>query len=254
MSGQATPPIIVEPFANSAPDCDPSAPIAGGKTAPFPAASQIGVVQGAASLTDGMPPLTMTALAAGGVFPFGCDFNGIFFLLSSHIAALAAGQFYQWDSDLETAMGGYALGAVLQQSADPSAFWINMTAGNTTDPDTASPLGSTGWMSTKPLRTSIAPTAGNHNDVPLMGASDEIHDVDCTAGAITITGFVAQRDGQKLTIRKIDATGNGLTLAALTGSAAANQFQVIAGGLGLPLQYMSATIQWNATVNKWVQV
>lgn len=254
MSGQPTPPVIVEAFALNAPTTAPGpSPTPGGKTAPFPAASQIGVTTGAASLNDGFVPANMTDPLAGGVPPFGCDMNGILYLLSAHIAALQAGQPYVWSSVLEAAMTGYALGAVLQQVADPLEYWINTTAGNSSNPDTASPLGSTGWMSTKPLNLAISIT-GVQNDYALAGASDYLIDVTAT-GAVTFNGIVAQRDGQKLTIRKVDASGNSVTLAALAGgSAAGNQFQIITGGIGLPLQYMSVTIQWNATVNKWVQV
>lgn len=59
------------PFANS-----------GTKNA-IPTASQIGVTPGAASLTDGFPPLTMTPLASGGVPPAGADFNGILNLITA---------------------------------------------------------------------------------------------------------------------------------------------------------------------------
>jgi hypothetical protein len=251
MSGQPTPPIIVEAFATAAPTCTPAAPVAGGRTSPFPSASQISVTPGAASLNDGFPPTTMTPESSGGVPPFGVDANGILFLLSAHIAAIQAGQLYKWSSALQTAMTGYALGAVLQQSADPNAFWINQTAGNTTNPDTASPLGSTGWMSTKPLNVVV--TAGG-NDIVLLGASDYIYDVNATGGAINITGFVAQRDGQKLTVRKVDSSGNAVTLQSLTGSVSANQLQIVATNIALSAQYAFATLQYNATVGAWVQV
>lgn len=253
-SGQPTPPVLVAAFANDAPDSAPGpTPIPGGKTNPFPVTSQIGIVNGAASLADGFVPANMTDPTAGGVPPFGVDTNGILFLLSSHIAALQAGQWYEWSSVLEAALSdGYKVGAVVQQSADPNAFWINTVDGNTANPDSGT-AGASGWWSTKPLHTSIAPTTGTHNDVVLPGASDYCHDVDCTAGAITITGFVAQRDGQRLTIRKVDSSGNALTLSSLTGSAAGNQFQIIAAGLSLPLQYMAVTLRYVTAITKWVQ-
>jgi hypothetical protein len=252
MPGQPTPPILAEAFALNAPNSSPASPVPGGRTFPFPTASQIGVVNGAASLHDGFPPLTMQPPppTGSGIPPFGVDANGILYLLSAHIAALGAGQPYVWSSVLEADMGGYALGAVLQQVADPTAFWINMTSGNATNPDTASPLGSTGWMSTKPLRQLVA--AGG-NDIVLLGASDYLYDVNAAGGAINITGFIPQRDGQRLTIRKSDASGNAVTLASLTGSAAGHQLQIVAGGLSLPLQYMAVTLRFNSTVNAWVQ-
>jgi hypothetical protein len=253
MPGQPTPPLLAEAFALAAPNSSPASPTPGGKTVPFPTASQIGIVNGAASLNDGFPPLTMTPPSAGGIPPYGVDMNGILYILSAHVAAIAAGQPYHWSSTLETDMGGYALGAVLQQLADPTAFWINLVSGNATNPDTASPLGSTGWMSTKPLDLAVSLT-GAQNDYALPGASDYLLDVTAT-GAVNFTGIVAQRDGQRVTIRKVDASANAVTLASLSGSsAAAHQFQIIAAGLSLPQQYMALTVMWNATVNKWVQV
>jgi hypothetical protein len=250
---QPVPPLLIEAFALAAANCTPAAPIAGGKTNPFPTASQIGVTGGAASLNDGFPPLTMTPISGGGVPPFGVDANGILYLLSANVAALAAGQPYIWSNTLQAAMGGYAVGAVVRQLADANAYWINTTAANSLNPDTGTP-GANGWWSTKPLRVSSAPAAGTYNDIVLGGASDYVYDVDCTAGAINFTGFTAQRDGQKLVIRKTDASANALTLQSLTGSAAGHQLQIIAGGLGLPSQYMSITLSWNSTVNAWVQV
>lgn len=255
MSGQPTPPVLLEAFALNAPVCTPAAPVAGGKTSPFPVPSQAGTVNGAASLNDGFPPLTMTDPTSGGVAPFGCDANGILYLLSSHIAALNAGQRYTYNAALSAAMGGYALGAVLQQTADPTAFWINMTAGNTSNPDT----GGAGWMSTKPLYQSKALAAGNNNNVSLgaagSGASDYVLDLDASAGSAVVTGIVAQRDGQTLVIRRKDATANTLSLASLnSGSAGANQFQIVGAGISLNTQYGSAVLRYSSTLGFWVQV
>ena len=49
------------PFGNSA---------GGGYIRPIPQASQIGIANGAASLTDGFPPLNFLPLGSGGVPPF----------------------------------------------------------------------------------------------------------------------------------------------------------------------------------------
>lgn len=241
MPGQPTPPRIVEAFAINA----------GGAfiTAPFPVASQIGVTPGAASLNDGFVPLNMTPIAGGGIPPFGKDMNGILFLISSWTAFIAAGQLPVFDGTLAADMSGYAIGAETQQAADPTARWINTLNGNASDPDTGTP-GTAAWASSKPLQDTV--TAGG-NDIVLPGPSDYVYDVDATAGAINITGFVHQRDGQRLTIRKIDSSGNAVTLASLTGSAAGNQLEIVAGGISLPLQYMAVTIMFNSSVGKWVQ-
>lgn len=242
-TGQPVPPRLVEAFALNA----PAGSGAGDKTAPFPAASQIGITPGAASLADGFPPLTMTAPTAGGIPPSGADMNGILYVLSSWAAFFAAGQIPGYDATLQTAMGGYAKGAVLQQAANTNGFWISTTAGNMTDPDT----GGAGWISTVPLFHADAPSAGTHNDVVLAGPSDYVVEIDTTAGATTVTGFVAQRDGQRRTIVNIGA--NSYTLAALTGSAAANQI-LLPTNIVL-LQNMSYTLQYCAGAaggGKWV--
>jgi hypothetical protein len=250
---QPTPPVLVEAFAINAPNASPASPMAGGKTNPFPSASQIGVVNGAASLNDGFVPLNFTPIAGGGVAPFGEDMNGILYLLSAHLAALNAGQLYVFSAVLSAAMTGYGLGARLQQTADSSAIWINKTANNTTNPDTAAPLGSTGWISSKPLNVAVAPAAGTFNDVTVAGGSDYIYDVNTAAGNITYTGVVSQRDGQRITFRKVSADANTFSLSSLTGSAAGNQFQIIAAGYTIATQYDSITLIYNSTVGKWVK-
>lgn len=246
MTGQAQPPRLVEPFAKNAPICTPAAPVVGGKTFPFPQPSQVLIVGGAASLDDGFGPLNMTDPAASGVPPFGIDMNGIMFYLSSWCAYLAAGQLPQYDATLQTFMGGYAQGAVLSQAAAPWETWTSVVDGNMTDPDT----GGAGWVSSVPLYASSTPTAGTHTDNVIPGASDYVLDYDCTAGNINLNGFVAQRDGQTLTVRKKDATANVLTITALAGSAG-NQVQYF-GDATLANQYAFLTFQHNATLNAWV--
>lgn len=240
MSGQPTPPRIVEAFAISA--------ASQFITNPFPVPSQVGIVDGAASLHDGFPPLTFLALNSGGVPPSGADFNGILYLISAWVAFLAAGQTNGYDSTLQTDMSGYADGAVLAQASDPTARWISNTAGNTTDPDT----GGAGWISSKPLYSSVALTGTNN--VALPGPSDYLIDIDASGGAITYTGFVAQRDGQQITFRKSDSSGNAIQFLSASGlSSIANRMQ-LPGTASLVLQYMTLTIRYNSTLARWFQV
>lgn len=245
MAGQPTPPIIVEAFALNAPTCTPAAPVAGGKTAPFPSASQIAVTPGAASLNDGFPPLTMTLESIGGVPPFGVDMNGILYVLSAWAAFLGAGQLPQYSATLQTAMTGYAQGAVLAKAAAPWQTWTSIVSGNVTDPDT----GGAGWVSSTPLYSSAA--LSGSNNVVLPGPSDYVIDVDTTAGPKSYTGFVAQRDGQKITFRNVGTGTNLLTLQALNGgSSAANQIfgsADISAVLhdSITIQYSSGAGQWN---------
>ncbi|WP_313700072.1 hypothetical protein [Achromobacter sp.] len=100
----------------------------------IPVNSQIGVTPGAASFTDGFPPLTMTPLAAGGVPPYGADFNGILNFLSAATRWGQAGAGYSYDASFSAGAGGYPKGAVLLNAAQ-DGFWINLADNNTTNPD-----------------------------------------------------------------------------------------------------------------------
>lgn len=125
---------LVLPFAN-----------AGAKNT-IPTASQIGIVAGAASLTDGFPPLTRTPLAAGGVPPSGLDMNGILYELSAVIRWANAGGGYPYDSAFVTDANvqGYPKGARVLRS-DGTGYWFNTTDGNTTDPEGAGAIAA-GWV------------------------------------------------------------------------------------------------------------
>ena len=121
---------LVLPFANS-----------GGKNT-IPVASQIGITAGAASLTDGFPPLTRTPKASGGIPPFGLDMNGILYETTSLSVWANAGGFFVWDGTFASTVGGYPAGAQVLRS-DGLGFWINQVDNNTTDPETT---GITGWV------------------------------------------------------------------------------------------------------------
>ena len=108
----------------------------------IPTASQIGVVNGKASLTDGFPPLTFQAISSGGIPPFGADFNGILYEITAIQQWQNAGGMFYYDSAFSTAVGGYPAGAVLQ-STSKNGLWLNNTENNTTDPD----AGGAGWIS-----------------------------------------------------------------------------------------------------------
>ena len=107
----------------------------------IPTASQIGVQNGAASLTDGFPPLTFTPVGAGGVPPFGQDFNGIFNQITAWNRWQNAGGIVVYDGTFQTAVGGYPKGAMIG-SAVTGLVWLSLTDNNVTDPDT----GGAGWV------------------------------------------------------------------------------------------------------------
>lgn len=112
----------------------------------IPVASQIGIVAGAASLTDGFPPLTRTPLAAGGVPPSGLDMNGIIYELSAILRWANAGGGYVYDGTFaaDSNVGGYPKGARVLRS-DGLGYWFNTADNNTTDPEGAGAVAA-GWV------------------------------------------------------------------------------------------------------------
>jgi hypothetical protein len=74
--------------------------------------------------------------------------------------------------------------------------------------------------------------------------------LDCStaAGIAQLTGMIAQFDGQIVTITNLGP--NLLTLSALTGSAAANQFR-LAANVGL-ITNSSYTLRYSTSIGKWV--
>lgn len=128
---------LLLPFAN-----------AGAKNS-IPVASQIGIVAGAASLTDGFPPLTRTPIAAGGVPPSGLDMNGILYALSAALRWANAGGGYVYDGTFaaDANITGYPKGARILRS-DGAGYWLNTIDGNTVDPEsvTVNAAQVAGWV------------------------------------------------------------------------------------------------------------
>lgn len=235
MSGVATPAIIVKPFgATAAPPYI---------TTPIPVAAG---AAGIASFNEGFPPATMTDPTAGGIPPSGADFNGIFYMLSAFCAMLQAGQGTAYSATASTAFTGYKIGARLRSVSAPGVVWTNLVDGNTADPD----VDTTGWYASLPVWASTAPSAGAHNNFVLPVASDLVLDVDTSAGNMDFSGFVAQRDGQRLYVSNTGA--NLLTVDSLSvSSLTANRVRIptdlaIVQNQTLTLQYSTGALKWLA--------
>lgn len=242
MTAPAVPAIITEPFGNSA--------VAGDITVPIPVASQIaGGNPGRASFEDGFPPANFAPSGSGGIPPSGKDFNGILYMVTAYLAFLQSGQEIGYSAAASTAFGGYPLGAIVQQAANAGEYWISYVANNTTDPDT----GGAGWYSTAGnLQTDSSPP-GNVNNFALTSPGDIYLDVNAGGSTSVFTGFVAQRDGQRLVITNVGASGT-VTVGALNGaSSAANQIRAL-GDFGLGVQYASLTLQYSTVIGKWIPV
>lgn len=246
MSGVPNPPQVVIPFGNNA--VDPAY-----ITLPIPIDSQIGVLPGAASFTDGFPPLTMSDPdTQGGVPPFGQEMNGILYTLSAFCAMLQAGQLCQFDNEAQYAWGGYKLGALLSK-VDGTGFWFNVVDGNDSDPDAAG----AGWIGWSPAGvavgyvTAATPAGTSHNYAPAgFGPSTNTLDLTLSGGDAIIDGFGVGQDGQRIVVTNLAASANNLTLAVLTGSGAANQLR---GPLDITLlPGFGAQIQYSVGAGKWL--
>jgi len=117
----------------------------------IPQASQIGILAGAASLTDGFPPLNFLPAPpyGSGVPPFGQDMNGIFYEITSSVQWTQAGGMPVYNSTFSIAIGGYPNGAVLLM-ASGNGMWLSTADNNLTNPDASG----AGWK-----MLSIAPSA-----------------------------------------------------------------------------------------------
>jgi hypothetical protein len=131
------------PFANGA---------GGAYIRDIPLASQIGVQDGAASLTDGFVPLNFTPIGAGGVPPFGADMNGILYQTTGWARWLAAGGSVVFDAAFSTAIGGYPKSALLASATIPGIFYVSTVDNNTTNPD----AGGANWLPVAPVAASDA--------------------------------------------------------------------------------------------------
>jgi hypothetical protein len=132
MQQSQIPPSFPIPWANGA---------GGAYIRSIPQASQIGIQNGAASLTDGFPPLTFTPPGAGGVPPFGEDFNGILKQLSQWAQWQGAGGPILYSSAISAAIGGYANGAKVLSRVTLGTVWMSAIDDNLSDPD----AGGAGW-------------------------------------------------------------------------------------------------------------
>lgn len=133
MLQNSLPPKFTIPWGNNA-----SAP----NIRSIPVNSQIGITNGAASLTDGFPPLTFVPESAGGTPPFGADFNGILKQLTQWAQWQSAGGPILYDATFQTAINGYPNGAVVGSLIVSGNYWMSTVDNNVTNPD----AGGAGWI------------------------------------------------------------------------------------------------------------
>jgi hypothetical protein len=216
MSGAPTPPILLEPIASSAPG--------GNITNPMPETPP--VTPNAASVQQGFPTITMQSELAGGKPPLGQDFNGLFFLVSSHTMFVECGQAYNFNATLAAKIGGYLAGTILGM-ADGTGFWLNLTNGNSNNPD----MGGAGWV---PFASyGFTTISGLTGGIVALTAQQAKYAIILLQGALTSNLVIEVPE----TVQEwliINATTGAFTTAIQT-AAAGTSVTVPAGGFGAPV-------------------
>jgi len=160
MQNSSQPKLLPIPFAT------------GGSKQDIPNDSQIGITAGRASYNDGFPPLTRTPLAAGGVPPFGTDFNGVLNDITAAVRWSQSGAGYPFNAAFNTAISGYPKGARIPNSTQ-DGYWLNTIDGNTANPE-ATGAATTGWVPAESYGlTAITGLSGSSVTLTTLQASKE---------------------------------------------------------------------------------
>ncbi|WP_281650058.1 hypothetical protein [Novacetimonas hansenii] len=144
----------------------------------IPQASQVGVTAGAASLTDGFPPVTFDPVSAGGTPPSGADMNGILNWITSVLRVYQAGYFGSWDGDFATAIGGYPLNAIVS-GAVAGAYYISTVDDNMTTPGASG----ASWQS---LFTGLAPSSALALETTRAEAAEAVLSTDVSLASSSL--------------------------------------------------------------------
>lgn len=235
--------LIVKPFC--ADGVDPT-----DITLPIPVEPTL--TPGEANFNEGFPPITRAdPVSAGGVPPYGQDFNGLFYMITAYLAWLQGGGGFSYDADFVAENGGYREGSILRSTDDPTRQWVSTADDNATDPDGP---GAANWIpvgSGQGYITAMVPAGTSHDLDPTdWGPAVDVLDVDISAGNATVTGLAAGYNGQRVVLTPVNGGSNTLTLAALTGSAPANQFRVPADMIFL--NNNSIQLQYSTGVGCWI--
>ncbi len=253
MQASSIPSKIQLPFAHS------------GTKNTIPVASQIGITAGAASFTDGFPPLTFTPISAGGVPPAGGDFNGILNAITAVQQWQSAGGIFKWDSAFATAIGGYPAGAILQSSAN-TISWLNLADNNSTNPDATdgsaanwASLGAYGIGAVTGLtnaNVTLLPSQFGYPIITLSGALTG--NVQIIFPTLTNRWVVVNNTTGAFTVTCKTATGTGNTIAQGTlqefWGDGTNLYSFGIGALSIPMDTTSitATVSSNALTTTFV--
>lgn len=222
MLASNTPPKFTVAFASSAGSSNINA---------IPTASQQTTNPGAASFTDGFPPLNFVPIPAGGIPPDGRDMNGILNQITRWNQWHAAGGPIRYDASFAASIGGYPAGALVQSSSG-HAIYESVSDNNTADPNAAG----AGWR----LITCVWSTVG----VQATGSAN----IQVVTLSPAPTGL-AQLTGIPLVINSQGTNTGAVTLNVNGLGAVPVQFQgSVALGAGVLLTGSPFTVIYNGSI------
>lgn len=193
------------------------------RTPPVP--SQIGTTNGAASFTDGFPPLNFSPVASGGIPPFGEDMNGILRIITTWLQWIQAGGPIPYDSTFQTAIGGYPSGAVVESVSFPGAYWQSTVDNNTGSPDS----GAAGWQ---PITLADAGLSGRVGGLVVSGTTSAGANIKLAGnGSTTPNKWIGALNGQLVVLNNL-FSANILTLDDSGNLTAGNKVRATTGAFG----------------------
>ncbi|MCP1274823.1 hypothetical protein NKW43_14215 [Gluconobacter albidus] len=103
-------------------------------TVQYPLLSGTSLATGRASIDSGFPAANFTPPAAGGVYPWGADWNGALKTLSVSAQNYEAGAIPLFSQSFANSIGGYPQNAIVADTGTAGLFWVSTADANTTVP------------------------------------------------------------------------------------------------------------------------
>jgi len=197
-----------------------------------------GVDNGFANYPAGFPPSNSIDPALGGYYVKRADINGVLNDTTTILRDLAKGLLYTYDATYSTAIGGYPVNAILAK-AGLIGFWLNITASNTTDPDS----GGAGWIdfSPKAIQNGAYTFAA-------AGGSTIAYTATLSPAPLALT------DGMEVSVDTTAIGTNTTTTTTFNLNALGAKSVVKGTNLALRAQDMPslAKLKYNLALDKWI--
>lgn len=118
-------------------------------------------VTGNAGYDQGFPAINMTPKEAGGIPPFGQDFNGVLYEITNILRYMQAGGAQTYNATLSTAIGGYPKGATVI-GTDGVSEYRSLIDSNTSNPNS----GGSDWAKNDSDRFLFLASANGYQKLP----------------------------------------------------------------------------------------